>query len=120
VPNKNLGDGGMVTNKDADLAFRIRRRRQYGWDDAPNAHETGVNSRLDPLEAGSLAPSCRFLTPTTCTAPQSLVVTMRRSRTIASANKILLSLPIYPELSGAKVDRVTAFIDAFYQRFHRT
>jgi dTDP-4-amino-4,6-dideoxygalactose transaminase len=57
-PTKNLGaigDGGMVTTTDAALAERVRRLRQYGWDDARKTHEVGVNSRLDPLQAALLA-----------------------------------------------------------------
>ena len=57
-PTKNLGaigDGGMVITPDADLAARVRRLRQYGWDDARKTHELGRNSRLDPLQAAILA-----------------------------------------------------------------
>ena len=56
-PTKNLGaigDGGMVITSDAELAARVRRLRQYGWDEARNTHEIGVNSRLDPLQAAIL------------------------------------------------------------------
>jgi len=57
-PTKNLGalgDGGMVMTSDATVADRIRRRRQYGWDERRLAREAGVNSRLDPLQAAVLA-----------------------------------------------------------------
>jgi dTDP-4-amino-4,6-dideoxygalactose transaminase len=57
-PTKNLGaigDGGMVITSDADLAARVRRLRQYGWDDTRKTHELGRNSRLDPLQAAILA-----------------------------------------------------------------
>jgi dTDP-4-amino-4,6-dideoxygalactose transaminase len=56
-PTKNLGaigDGGMVITKNAELASRVRRLRQYGWDDARKTHEIGVNSRLDPIQAAIL------------------------------------------------------------------
>lgn len=56
-PTKNLGaigDGGMVIANNAELAERVRRLRQYGWDNARNTHEIGVNSRLDPLQAAIL------------------------------------------------------------------
>jgi dTDP-4-amino-4,6-dideoxygalactose transaminase len=56
-PTKNLGavgDGGMVITDDADLAVRVRRLRQYGWDEARKTHEIGVNSRLDPVQAAIL------------------------------------------------------------------
>jgi dTDP-4-amino-4,6-dideoxygalactose transaminase len=57
-PTKNLGaigDGGMVVTSDADLAARVRRLRQYGWDEARKTHELGRNSRLDPMQAAILA-----------------------------------------------------------------
>jgi len=42
-------------------AERVRRLRQYGWDDARQAHETGFNSRLDPLQAAILQAKLGYL-----------------------------------------------------------
>jgi dTDP-4-amino-4,6-dideoxygalactose transaminase len=56
-PTKNLGaigDGGMVVTADPALASRVRRIRQYGWDEARRTREVGLNSRLDPLQAAVL------------------------------------------------------------------
>ena len=56
-PTKNLGaigDGGIVVTSSAEVAARVRRLRQYGWDQARNTHEAGYNSRLDPLQAAIL------------------------------------------------------------------
>ncbi len=56
-PTKNLGaigDGGMVTTADAGLAARVRRLRQYGWNEARETEDVGLNSRLDPLQAAIL------------------------------------------------------------------
>lgn len=56
-PTKNLGaigDGGMVTTNDAALAERVRRLRQYGWNEKRETDDVGVNSRLDPLQAAIL------------------------------------------------------------------
>jgi dTDP-4-amino-4,6-dideoxygalactose transaminase len=56
-PTKNLGaigDGGMVITADASLAARVRCLRQYGWDEARQTREAGLNSRLDPLQAAIL------------------------------------------------------------------
>ena len=57
-PTKNLGaigDGGMVVTGDADMAARLRRLRQYGWDDNRLTDAAGFNSRLDPLQAAILS-----------------------------------------------------------------
>lgn len=56
-PTKNLGavgDGGMVVTSDPTLAQRLRRLRQYGWDEQRRTEEPGLNSRLDPLQAAIL------------------------------------------------------------------
>ncbi len=56
-PTKNLGaigDGGMVVTGDAELAAKLRRLRQYGWDERRETHHPGLNSRLDPLQAAIL------------------------------------------------------------------
>jgi len=63
-PTKNLGalgDGGMVTTSDAALAARIRRLREYGWDETRNCIEDGINSRLDELQAAILRVKLRHL-----------------------------------------------------------
>lgn len=63
-PTKNLGaigDAGMVVTSDDALGSRVRRLRQYGWDDARVTHEVGVNSRLDPLQAAILAAKLPYL-----------------------------------------------------------
>ena len=56
-PTKNLGamgDGGAVTTSDARLAERLRSLRQYGWRERYISAESGVNSRLDELQAAIL------------------------------------------------------------------
>ena len=56
-PTKNLGaigDGGMVVTRDANLAVRLRRLRQYGWDERRVTEEPGLNSRLDEIQAAIL------------------------------------------------------------------
>jgi dTDP-4-amino-4,6-dideoxygalactose transaminase len=53
-PTKNLaafGDGGaLLVNRPEDVEFS-RRMRFYGWDEARQAVQFGVNSRLDELQA---------------------------------------------------------------------
>ncbi len=56
-PSKNLGalgDGGMVTTDDPDLARRIRRLRNHGQETAYEHLEVGGNFRLDALQAAFL------------------------------------------------------------------
>jgi dTDP-4-amino-4,6-dideoxygalactose transaminase len=56
-PTKNLGaigDGGIVLTRELRIAERVRRLRQYGWDDGRQTREPGLNSRLDPLQAAIL------------------------------------------------------------------
>jgi dTDP-4-amino-4,6-dideoxygalactose transaminase len=184
-PTKNLGaigDGGMVVTSDADLAARVRRLRQYGWDEARKTHEVGRNSRLDPMQAAILAvklphldadnarraaiaarydrglaglpltlPSARansthvyHLYVVQCADRQRLmrhlhadqigsavhyaqavhVQTGYAERSVmpkaglpvtgAIVDKIL-SLPMYPELTDAEIDRVVASIQRYYK-----
>ncbi|MDB5408209.1 MAG: erythromycin biosynthesis sensory transduction protein EryC1 [Rhodospirillales bacterium] len=57
-PTKNLGalgDGGALTTSDDRLAAEIRAIREYGWRGSRYVSErTGVNSRLDELQAAIL------------------------------------------------------------------
>jgi len=56
-PTKNLGalgDAGVITTDDPQLAARLKRLRQYGWAQPAISTEPGVNSRLDPLQAAIL------------------------------------------------------------------
>ncbi|HXT19685.1 MAG TPA: DegT/DnrJ/EryC1/StrS family aminotransferase, partial [Thermoanaerobaculia bacterium] len=56
-PTKNLGaigDGGAVVARDAALAARLRRLRNYGQRERYEHVEAGQNSRLDELQAALL------------------------------------------------------------------
>jgi dTDP-4-amino-4,6-dideoxygalactose transaminase len=56
-PTKNLGalgDGGAVVTGDAALADRLRALRQYGEVERYRGELSGVNSRLDELQAAFL------------------------------------------------------------------
>lgn len=56
-PTKNLGafgDGGAVATGDPDLAARIMGLRQYGWGPGRISEQSGMNSRLDELQAAVL------------------------------------------------------------------
>lgn len=56
-PTKNLGalgDAALITTASADLAARLRRLRQYGWEHRNFSLEPGMNSRLDEVQAAIL------------------------------------------------------------------
>lgn len=57
-PTKNLGamgDGGAVLTDDGALAEKIRQIANYGRESRFENIEVGLNSRLDPLQAGFLS-----------------------------------------------------------------
>ncbi len=63
-PTKNvgaLGDGGMVVTSDTAVAELVRQLRQYGWNDQRISLTSGVNSRLDELQAAVLRVKLRYL-----------------------------------------------------------
>lgn len=56
-PTKNLGaigDGGALVTNSADMAEQARLLRQYGWKERYVSHLSGMNSRLDELQAAIL------------------------------------------------------------------
>jgi len=56
-PTKNLfalGDGGLVTSLDDEVATRVRKLRFHGSRDKQTFELVGVNSRLDALQAAML------------------------------------------------------------------
>lgn len=57
-PSKNLGaigDGGAITTNREDIAIKVQRLRQYGWERKYYSTEPqGLNSRLDELQAAIL------------------------------------------------------------------
>lgn len=68
-PSKTLGgfgDGGMVTTGNAELADKIRMLRMHGERSKYHHEVTGINSRLDSLQAAVLAVKQQFL-ETWCT-----------------------------------------------------
>jgi dTDP-4-amino-4,6-dideoxygalactose transaminase len=56
-PTKNLGgmgDGGLITTDNSELAERLRILRDHGQHPRYYHHEVGINSRLDALQAAVL------------------------------------------------------------------
>jgi dTDP-4-amino-4,6-dideoxygalactose transaminase len=63
-PTKNLGclgDGGMVSSTNAEVAARLRALRQYGWTEDRVSELPGINSRLDELQAAILRLRLHYL-----------------------------------------------------------
>jgi hypothetical protein len=63
-PSKNLGgfgDGGMIVTSDSALHSKLKMLRNYGQTDRYNACITGVNSRLDELQAAVLRAKLPYL-----------------------------------------------------------
>jgi dTDP-4-amino-4,6-dideoxygalactose transaminase len=64
-PTKNLGacgDGGAVTTNDRAIAASIRKLKEHGMSSVRYCHDdTGINSRLDSLQAAILQVKLRHL-----------------------------------------------------------
>jgi len=56
-----MGDGGMVTTSEPDLAKRTRLLREYGWQQRYVSKFSGLNSRLDELQAAILRVKLQYL-----------------------------------------------------------
>ncbi|MCV3212080.1 DegT/DnrJ/EryC1/StrS family aminotransferase [Plectonema radiosum NIES-515] len=64
-PSKNLGafgDGGILLTKDADVAQKMTRLRNYGASSKYYHTEAGTNSRLDTMQAAVLLEKLPYLT----------------------------------------------------------
>ena len=62
-PTKNLGaigDSGLITTNNVDLAVKIRMLREYGWNNRISEY-VGRNSRLDEIQAAVLRVKLKYL-----------------------------------------------------------
>ncbi len=63
-PTKNLGalgDGGMMTSRDPGCIERARMVREYGWKQRYISEFSGMNTRLDELQAAILLVRLKYL-----------------------------------------------------------
>jgi len=63
-PTKNLGalgDAGMTVTDDPKLAVALRELREYGWRERYVSARSGINTRLDPLQAAILGARLPYL-----------------------------------------------------------
>jgi len=96
-PTKNLGaigDGGAVVTRDASVAARVRELRQYGWKSRYISDTTGMNSRLDELQAAIL----RVKLPHLCTDNQR----RRDLATLYAMHAVNSAITLPPVRSGAE------------------
>jgi dTDP-4-amino-4,6-dideoxygalactose transaminase len=65
-PTKNLGalgDAGIIATADAALAEAAREIREYGWRERYVSARSGINTRLDPIQAAVLSVKLPRLKP---------------------------------------------------------
>lgn len=89
-PTKNLGaigDAGMVVTSNSEIAERVRRLRQYGWNDSRSTDEPGLNSRLDEIQAAILTVKLSMLDASNA---RRMAIARRYS---AAFSKLPLQLP---------------------------
>jgi dTDP-4-amino-4,6-dideoxygalactose transaminase len=63
-PTKNLsciGDGGLITTSNYKYYIIAKQIRQYGWKIRDNSEISGMNSRLDEMQASILLLKLKFL-----------------------------------------------------------
>ena len=63
-PTKNLGgygDGGAIITNNKEIADKIRLMRMYGMTDKDHTIITGINSRLDEIQAAILRVKLKYL-----------------------------------------------------------
>lgn len=90
-PTKNLGaigDGGFITTPHAELHERIRMIREYGWRSRYVSDITGLNSRLDEIQAAILRVKL----------PKLTAATARRQAIAAAYDKGLAGIVTTPVL----------------------
>src|SRR3954471_8069041 len=94
-PSKNLGglgDGGMITAAEEELARRVARLRVHGMEPKYYHHEVGLNSRLDALQAAPL----RVKPPPLDAWPAARRAVADRYRRLFAAHRLddLVGLPV--------------------------
>jgi dTDP-4-amino-4,6-dideoxygalactose transaminase len=99
-PGKNLGalgDGGMITTNDDELAKVVRQIRNYGSERRYEHIVEGVNSRLDEIQAAILSVKLKYL-------PDEIV--KRRAIALRYSEEIHHPEIVLPDWSVKKKDHV--------------
>lgn len=93
-PTKNLGavgDGGAVVTNNDEIATRVKRLRQYGWERKYyTTEQRGINSRLDELQAAMLRVKLRHLQVST---QRRQAIAQRYSEAFASLAMTVPQIP---------------------------
>ncbi|MFC3126286.1 DegT/DnrJ/EryC1/StrS family aminotransferase [Pseudoroseomonas globiformis] len=98
-PTKNLGalgDAGVLSTDDEELAERIAAIRQYGWKRRYMSDAVGVNSRLDEMQAAILRVRLPLLN----------AANARRRQIAAAYDAALAGGPIAPPVRQGDVEHV--------------
>lgn len=94
-PTKNLGavgDGGAVVTNNDEIATRVKRLRQYGWERKYyTTEQRGINSRLDELQAAMLRVKLRHLVAST---ERRQAIALQYATAFAP---LLITLPTIPD-----------------------
>lgn len=94
-PTKNLGavgDGGAVVTNNDEIAARVKRLRQYGWERKYYTTEhRGINSRLDELQAAMLRVKLRHLVASTA---RRQAIAQRYSTVFAQSTLTVPTIPV--------------------------
>ncbi len=127
-PTKNLGafgDGGMVVTDNFEYYGKLRALRQYGWENRYRSSFSGINSRLDELQAGilrvKLLKSNSIAAGIHYPAPIHLQPAYRDRIPIAadgleqteSICPRILSLPMYPQMTVDSVNHICETLETW-------
>ena len=109
-PTKNLGgtgDGGVILCPTLLLAEKLKSLRQYGWNDNRESMFTGVNSRLDEIQAAILQVKLKYLA----------ISNQKRLRIASKYNEAFFSLPIkLPSLHENQLHAMHLYVIEFQRR----
>ena len=123
-PSKNLGaygDGGLVVTSSDEVAAKVRMLRNHGSEVRYYHDAIGYNSRLDEMQAAILRVKLRHIDEFNRERRRVAhryseqlkdlpLVTPHEDGLGVHVSRRCFSLPIYPELADADIDRIVSII----------